>query len=319
MPAHVLRRLGPALFAGSRSWRHLSLVALLCWALVAVAVPPPTDERDGSEPVPPFRLTAAQPTLAEKGRSTRFRVASFNILGYNHTAPGGDRKGYANGVKRMRYAYRVLQKHHVNVVGFQELQPPQLEKFNKLTGKRWAVYPGDRFERIAMHNSIAWKTRKWKRVDADYINIPYFSGNLVKMPVIKLRNRRTGRSVYFANFHNPADAHGPAQRWRDRARRKQIALANRTFDRGVPLVITGDMNEREKYFCAMVARAPMRAANGGSNRPDKPCDHPEPMGIDWIFGTRYIKFTRYKKVESRLVRRTTDHPFIFARAIVPRR
>ena len=28
---------------------------------------------------------------------TSFRVSSFNILGYDHTAPGGSKKGYADG------------------------------------------------------------------------------------------------------------------------------------------------------------------------------------------------------------------------------
>lgn len=319
MPTHDVRRLGPAIFAGSRSWMLISLVGLVAWAMVAHVVPGSVGKPAEGEPAPPFRLTATQPQTADKSKPTRFHVASFNILGYNHTAKGGDRKGFANGIKRMSFAYRILQNHHVNVVGFQELQPQQFEKFNKLTGKRWSVYPGARFERIAMHNSIAWKTRKWERVDADYINIPYFFGDPVKMPVVKLRHRATGRLVYFANFHNPANSFGNAQKWRDQARRKQIRLANRKFDEGVPLIITGDMNEREKYFCNMVAKAPMRAANGGKHPKGKPCDTPEPMGIDWIFGTRYISFTQYKKVETRLVRRTTDHPFVVTRATIPRR
>jgi hypothetical protein len=296
----------------------LILIGLLAWALVAQVVPQSPETRSG-DPVIPLRLTAASPQQSEKPKVTRFHVASFNVLGYNHTAKGGDRQGFADGRKRMEYAYRLLENNHVNVVGFQELQPQQFEKFNKMTGKRWSVYPGARFERIAMHNSIAWKTKKWDRVDADYINIPYFLGDPVKMPIVKLRHRQTGRLVYFANFHNPADSYGNAQKWRDKARRKQIALARRKFAEGVPLIITGDMNEREKYFCNMVAKAPMRAANGGKNPKNKPCDTPEPMGIDWIFGSRYINFSQYRKLESRLVRRTTDHPFVVTRAAIPPR
>ena len=309
----LVRRLRPTAFAGTRSWLLISVVGLLFWALLAHAVPPSPSEDPAGEPAVPFQLTAG------KRKATKFHVASFNILGYNHTAKGGDRKGMANGIKRMEYAYRILRNHHVNVVGFQELQPQQYEKFKKMTGRSWSVYPGARLERIAMHNSIAWKTKKWDKVDATYIKIPYFKGELVKMPVVKLRHRETGRLVYFANFHNPADSYGNAQKWRDEARRKQIDLAKRKFAEGVPLIITGDMNEREKYFCNMVAKAPMRAANGGSNTRKKPCNTPEPMGIDWIFGSKYINFSQYKKHESRLVAKTTDHPFIVARASIPRR
>jgi hypothetical protein len=205
----------------------------------------------------------------------------------------------------------------VNVVGFQELQPQQYEKFNDMTGKRWSLYPGDRLERIAMHNSIAWRTSKWEKLDTDFIKIPYFYGEPVKMPIVKLRHRKTDRVVYFANFHNPADSYGNAQKWRDQARRKEIKLANRKAADGFPLVITGDMNEREKYFCNMVAKAPMHAANGGKNAKSAPCKTPEPMGIDWIFGSRSMQFEGYQKVETKLVHKTTDHPFVVTRATIP--
>jgi endonuclease/exonuclease/phosphatase family metal-dependent hydrolase len=295
----------------------ISLVGLLTWAMLALSAAGPREDAPDRESSPtPFRLTAA---AMKKGGDTSFHVASFNLLGWAHTAKGGDAKGYAGGVKRMEYAYRILQNHHVNVVGFQEMQTQQFDKFNALTGKHWALYPGNRLEQIAMNNSIAWKTSKWERVDASYLRIPYFWGEKVKMPVVKLRNRATGRLVYFANFHNPADTHGNAQKWRDAARRKEIRLANRKFDEGVPLVLTGDMNERDKYFCNMVAKAPMHAANGGSNAAGSRCQTPVPMGIDWIFGSKGLQFADYKKVESDLVHKTTDHPFIVARATVPGR
>jgi hypothetical protein len=296
----------------------ISVLGLLAWGLLATSTagPRPEAPADG-RPVTTFVLTSAQGSAQGGDKDTQFHVASFNVLGYNHTVKGGDAKGFAGGVKRMEYAYRILKNHNVNVVGFQELQPQQYEKFNELTGKRWSLYPGDRLERISMHNSIAWKTHKWERVDVDYINIPYFYGDPVKMPIVKLRNRETGRLVYFANFHNPADSYGNAQKWRDEARRKEIKLANRKVDEGIPLVITGDMNEREKYFCNMVAKAPMHAANGGKNAQDAPCDTPEPMGIDWIFGSRHMQFEDYAKVETKLVHKTTDHPFVVTRATIP--
>ena len=308
MVAHAVRRSGTAVLTGSRSWVMLSLVGLLVWTLLAGAASSNRQSPSDDAPVTELRLTAGDDV-------TKFHVASFNILGFSHT--DNPKSRYADGVTRMRYAHEVLRNHRVNVVGFQELQPQQLEKWRELTGKRWSTYPAERFERISMHNSISWKTRIWEKVDADYINIPYFLGELVKMPVVKLRHKATDRLVYFANFHNPADSYGDAQKWRDQARRLQIALANKLAETGIPLVITGDMNEREKYFCNMVAKAPMHAANGGSNRKDKPCDTPDNMGIDWIFGSTSITFEDYRRVETPLVRKTTDHPFLVTRAIIP--
>jgi endonuclease/exonuclease/phosphatase family metal-dependent hydrolase len=315
----AVRRLRSATSVLSRTCLAVGTAALLASAMLVAGTSDRVTERSAEQVAGPVKLASATVRLAPRKKGFTFQVASFNVLGHFHTAKGGDRKGFASGPARMKMAYRILDKRGINVVGFQELQPPQLDKFNKLTGDSWGVYPGGRLENIAMHNSIAWKTHKWERVSASYINIPYFKGKPVKMPVVKLRHRKTGRLVYFANFHNPADTHGNAQKWRDKARRKQIALANSITSTRIPLVITGDMNERENYFCSMVGKTPMRAANGGSNHKHKPCKTPVPMGIDWIFGSPQIDFDGYQKVQSRRVRKATDHPFVFSRATIPAR
>ena len=60
-----------------------------------------------------------------------------------------------------------------------------------------------------MANTIAWQRSTWQLVEARTIQIPYFHGNLIRMPYVLLRNRLTGREAWFYNSHNPADAHGP--------------------------------------------------------------------------------------------------------------
>jgi len=245
-----------------------------------------------------------------KRKHPRFVVASFNVLGWRHTARGGRHASWPGGRTRMNHTLRLLERHGVDVVGFQELQYPQLERFAKRTGEEWSMYPGDRMERIAGHNSIAWRTKMWKKESFGYLNVPYFRGIRVKMPVIELRHRKSGRVVRFANFHNPGNSKGDAQRWRDKARRMQVRLANRST-RKVPLVITGDMNEKRRYFCDMVQRAPMHAANGGSAGRRR-CVPPRPTGIDWIFGSRAVRFRWYERIERDRIAPTSDHPFIAA-------
>ncbi|HET6561196.1 MAG TPA: endonuclease/exonuclease/phosphatase family protein [Marmoricola sp.] len=302
----------------SRPWVLATVVALL--GLVPVAATTVA----GHDSAEQARLSSAEPGSgvherphAHRRKPTRFVVASFNVLGWKHTARGGRHAELPDGRKRMVRTLRLINRHGVDVVGFQELQPPQLERFNERTGRNWAVYPGNRYERIAMHNSIAWRTKVWKKKRFDYLNIPYFWGKRVKMPVIELRHRKTGRVVQFANFHNPSDGKGNAQRWRNKARRMQVRLADRSTRR-VPLVITGDMNERRRYFCHMVGRSPMHAANGG-RATKKRCVTPRPMGIDWIFGSKAIRFRWYERVERDRLRRTSDHPFISAAVKIRRR
>jgi endonuclease/exonuclease/phosphatase family metal-dependent hydrolase len=217
----------------------------------------------------------------------------------------------------MKRTLRLVERYGVDVVGFQELQYLQLERFHKRTGPDWSIYPGDRYERIAGHNSIAWRTKMWKKREVGYLNIPYFRGIRIKMPVIELRHRKTGQVVRFANFHNPSNSKGDARRWRKKARRMQVRLANQST-RKVPLVITGDMNEKRRYFCHMVGRAPMHAANGGSAT-RKRCRPPRTMGIDWIFGSKAVRFRWFEKIPRDRVAPTSDHPFLAAGVKIRRR
>lgn len=247
---------------------------------------------------------------------TLFTISSFNVLGWGHTAPGGNRKGWADGRTRMQWQVDLLTEKDVDVVGFQEFQPQQYDEFKKLTGKAWGVYPGAELARAAMHNSIAWRRDTWRLVEKTTLAIPYFRGVRIRMPVILLENQVTRQQAWFGNFHNPANARGDAERWRDIATNMQIAMANEKHAAGFPVFITGDMNEKDEYFCRMTAGAPMLAANGGSNGPGG-CRPPSPVQIDWIFGSDETLFSDYLSDRSLAVRRSSDHPMLTASVLLP--
>ena len=44
----------------------------------------------------------------------------------------------------------------------------------------------------------------WELVEANSIAVPYFHGQMIRRPVIKLKNKESGREVWFFNTHNPA-------------------------------------------------------------------------------------------------------------------
>jgi endonuclease/exonuclease/phosphatase family metal-dependent hydrolase len=245
------------------------------------------------------------------------RVASFNLLGYGHTKPGGDAPRFEDGITRTDYAVEVLDRRGIEVVGFQEFQDEQYKRFFEIVGTAWNVYPGNQLSSAAMHNSIAWRTEKWALVSARSIPIVYAYGAWIKMPFVLLQHKESGRMVWFANFHNAYGRTAEAQRYRDQARELQIGLANRLWETGVPLVLTGDMNERETYFCPMTSLAPMKSAAGGSYGAGVPCTPPEDMRIDQIFGSPYLQFSNYKAAEGPLIRKTTDHPLVYADVSVP--
>ena len=248
------------------------------------------------------------------------RVATFNILGWSHTVPGGDRPGYASGEQRAAWVMKILGKKDLDVVGFQELQTQQFKVMRNIAGDTWEFYPGDQSTAFAMHNSLGWRTDKWQAVEKYLLPIPYFRGKMVPMPYVLLRHVETGRLVWFANFHNPADTkYRPSQeKWRDQAMALQIALANRLWESGLPLIITGDMNEKAEYFCGMTTLAPMRSASGGSWGDDA-CAPPPDLRIDWIFGSNFVEFSGYRVARAKLIRKTSDHPLIYADVNFPTR
>jgi hypothetical protein len=252
--------------------------------------------------------------------ATQFRVSTFNLLGAGHTAPGGDKPGYASGYTRMGWSVQLLREQAIDIVGFQEMRPVQFDRFMELTAKTWGIYPGNELADAAMANSIAWRKDTWTLVQANTIQIPYFDGNLIRMPYLLMQNRETGQHVWFANFHNPASPpkYGDQEKWRDKATALEIGLVNRLREETptTPIVLTGDMNEREEYFCKMARRTTMRAANGGGITADGVCVPPLKMPVDWIFGSPEIGFTQYRALRTELVQKATDHPLIVSDASI---
>ncbi len=291
---------------------HL-VVALTLVVALGLLVLDPAGHDAGLKP------TATQVTLKPKRSTTlgppvTFTVASFNLLGTSHTRPGGHSSKLASGPTRMRAQLGLLDEHGVDVVGLQELQLPQ---WNVLAERNdeWGVHPGGP-DRHSVQNSVAWRRSVFTLVETHAIEIPYFFGRAREMPYVLLEHITSGQRVWVATFHNPADVFGTAERWRATALRRESRLARRLAKTPYPVIFTGDMNERETYFCGLTAVTDLRSANGGSNAGGK-CRPPSPTRIDWIFGTSWLTFTEYTEDDSPAVARTSDHPLLVATVVVP--
>jgi peptidoglycan hydrolase-like protein with peptidoglycan-binding domain len=258
---------------------------------------------------------AAAPENGPKSKGeTDLVISSFNITGSSHTGPGGEHPEFESGKKRVRYAAKLLKKHKVDVVGFQELQGDQLKEFRRVTDNKYGVFPGSKMARRDSENSVAWNKEEWSLVKGDTVKIPYFNGTKRHMPVVLLENKETGQRAYFTNFHNPADTkrfHNQ-QKYRNAATNIEIDLVNRLQKQsGLPVFLTGDMNERHSYYEKMTNRTSMEAANKLPNRKGL-----KNVGIDWIFGSKGVDFSHYVRDRSRLVRKTTNHPMIVTQATI---
>jgi endonuclease/exonuclease/phosphatase family metal-dependent hydrolase len=254
-----------------------------------------------------------RPVASAAGYSAPFRAATFNVLGANHTRNSTQ---FATYDLRMRRAVGLIARRKFDLIGFQELQNVQYEQFARTEGSTWAAYPGAELGNRIGQNSIGWRTDTWQLVEKHTYQIPYFHGTMVAEPYIKLRNRDTGLSVWVMNTHNPADAHGPAQQWRDQAIDIEARLANQLRATNVPLVFTGDFNDRDDAFCRLMSQTTLQAANGGSWSAGS-CQPPRDMRIDWIFMSRALQPSNYTVLDNDTVHYITDHKIIYSDISLP--
>lgn len=249
--------------------------------------------------------------------ATSFRIASFNVLGADHTDGAKPRKGFGTSAQRLPISKQILENNGVQVVGFQELHWPQAELWNTIAPE-WGTFPGTTRSAPAAHNSISWRLDTFTLVQANVFLVPYFNGNLLPMPYVQLQNNETGQLSWFVNVHNPANTRGPAQQWRDQAVQVESDLVNslRAADPSIPVFLTGDMNDTSKFFCPIVRNTELQAANGGYADATT-CQPPSPARIDWVTGTSDVTFSSFVEQRTPMVQKASDHPAMVATATIP--
>jgi len=268
------------------------------------------------------RFRAAQRRLAarvsrqvkEVERRTQpfeFQVASYNVLGDSHTGPGGNKPGYPDGGPRMDMSIAALRNNGIDVVGFQEFEQSQYGMFSSRAGE-YSLYPGMALGNKSVRFNIAWRSDVFRMVEAHTLSIPYAGGSRIAMPVVLLESISTGRRAWFANFHNPADTPnlGNNARWRAEAAAIEVAhLTELHQAEGVPVIATGDYNERAEIFCRFTAGGVFTAAAGGSSAGG--CSPPPSMQVDWVFGSTGVAFTGYAVTGTG---QASDHSMVHATA-----
>ena len=235
-----------------------------------------------------------------------FRIATFNVLASQHTEPGGQHASWPSASTRTPQTVDYIRSHDVDVVGLQEVKSGQLSGITAGTGFR--AWPGG----SDPDNSIIWDPAVFDFVSGDNFYIT-FMHSVRPQPIVRLRHKATKLEFYFLNMHASAGG-GKYAGSRAAGHNTAVETVNRLKSEGIPIFLTGDMNDREAFFCRVLPPTGMVAAVGGSTSGG--CRPPGGMPVDWVVATPQVDFSSFVNDKSPVARRVSDHHFVAATATI---
>lgn len=239
--------------------------------------------------------------------NTGMVVASFNTLGASHT-PSAKYPGYAIRTDKL---VDLFKRKALDVVGVQEFEPRQRDRFVTLVKGAYASYPTQDMP-LDSAASVVWRTSTMQFVSGETFATPYFDGKIRQRPIVLLRDKRSGRTAYFISVHNPASVprYGDQTHWRTEAIKIERAKVVELRKTGRPVFLIGDMNDKAPAFCPLTRGMLMISAN---SLPAMTCARPAQMQIDWVFGAGPMRFTSYEVDPSTKTDLISDHPIVVTR------
>ncbi len=255
---------------------------------------------------------ATRPQISARARRgpLAMEVMTFNILGSQHTAPTGARPNFAPGRVRSEWGNSLIQRRGATLIGLSEPQPDQIASLDVATNGAYSFYPGNTMGYEAAPQSVMWKDSEWTFVWANTVQMPFMRGSRPQA-LVRLRNTSTGREIYWINAHLSP---GKMQDERDKGMDIITQVVKQLKGDGLPILVTGDLNEHAKAFQRIACENSMEAAVGGVSTGGK-CKLPKAMRVDWIFGLGG-SFDNTLVDTGAQVRRTTDHAVVSSRFTV---
>ncbi|MFC7502600.1 endonuclease/exonuclease/phosphatase family protein [Nocardioides sp. GCM10030258] len=236
--------------------------------------------------------------------SATFKIATFNLLGNNYTAPGGSRASWPDAGPRASMSVGLIRAHGADIVGVQEARAPQYAAVKG--GLGWDAYskPGD------TDNGIMWNPAVFELVAADNFQIPYNGGHRAQS-IVRLRHKDSRREFYVLNMHTTSGRSGSRTASRNAGLRIAADYVNSLKSEKVPIFLIGDMNDRGNFYCQVIPRTGLVAAQGGGGT----CGSaPRMRPVDWITAYGGVTFSGYVDDFSAEHRRISDHPIVVASA-----
>jgi endonuclease/exonuclease/phosphatase family metal-dependent hydrolase len=264
-----------------------------------------------------------------------FRVATFNVLGDQHTEPGKAFEEYPPGPERMEKAFALIKDNGFAVVGLQELERVQRDKLIELAGTEWSIHPKNAdYSNYRSSNSIIWKNSEFTLVNSDYgydEELYYFNSRPLHAPWVRLKHK-SGAIIYIKNTHDPANVGGNFAELRYKNAQRHYADAIEKIGDGEKVIVLGDFNSAEKIrssdsgltrnqltYCVITNGGSMYnafdTARGGPAA-NCPTTNNQLFHIDHIYHSRDLKVNRWDQVSGLDDLGISDHPAVYSDIVI---
>jgi endonuclease/exonuclease/phosphatase family metal-dependent hydrolase len=251
------------------------------------------------EEVAEIALRKAARRAARLRTESTFRIATLNVLGSQHRA---------GGTSRAAREAELIRAQGIDVIGLQEVQPDQQAVFvDRLPG--YTVWPRHTLGTQGYRLQLAWRADRFELVDTG-ARTHTFDSTQVPLPYVRLRDRETGAEFFVIDAHNsPRDMQGQ----REASTRIESSLVNELESTGLAVLLVGDFNEHEQFFCRIAPSTGLVSANGGYWSGGCRPPSRDRMRIDWILGSGgRVEFDDYVQDDVTRQRGLSDHSLIRA-------
>lgn len=127
------------------------------------------------------------------------------------------------------------------MAGLQEPWAGQLQAILTAARGRYAAFPDPAEGDLAVESPLLWDTRRYEATRKTVIRTQFIR-RVMPRPVVRLRDKATGRQFWVMNIHN---APWDYQEKRNRATAAQIAKIQELEESGLPVFYVGDFNEKK--------------------------------------------------------------------------
>lgn len=237
-------------------------------------------------------------------QSEGYDVASFNVLGWNDTAPGGERPEWPGGGRRFPEAIDHLEGKGASIAALQEMHPRNQAYFHKNFSDEWDYHAGT-------EDYVIWNREDWRLVRSEEVKIPYLRGRPRSQPFVLLERTSTGEKIWFLGVHNAGDEQGAALRWRRQALRAELAAVKSKRSDGFPVFLAGDFGDaRDGASRSQCVLTPHMTNAFGKSRND--CRKPAgDAAADHIYSTG-VTLKGGAVDRTPLDKKLSDHPLVMA-------